>query len=645
MTVDSVDMRTVQTAREHAPLAQAPAHRRSARSTGPLHQALALMGLSGPWRDHRGSPSVTVGLIDGGIELDHPALKQAQVRKMACAELACGPGAAGAGLWHGTSIAGVLFGDRAMGVPGLCPDCTFVHYRIFCDRHDSAAPEVTPRDLATAIVETVDAGARLINLSLGVESSAIMAYKELDEACDHARRRGVLLVCAAGNQARIGHVALASHAWTIPVVACDLGGQLLGLSNLSPSIAARGFSAPGAGILTTLPGAGFGHVSGTSVATAFVSGALALLWSDAPDLSAADLKRLALHAAGRSRRGLIPPRFDAVSVRGLYPPTPGMKEHSMHADPVQSPATGTATASAPVSSNRRYADLVRQRSARASVVAQDASCPTCAAGGTEAAGSNEPPTYIYAIGTVKMRFPSPGVEKEFAQAAAGAGTANLSDQQVVYRTLKEHRYLANEVCWVFSIENLEAYVLVPRDTNTLDLLISATAPASKGVDVDVIIGQRGPLAPAEMCNGLVVPIVLVDQLYSFNKPELVNALVRPKESAMTEKAFRGASEELFDRIQQLADNVGASDEHRALNYLSVRYQQLFAHTASMYTRDFGLNAVEVIPSRLTGTRRLVDVVLTYANRNTDVTEKYYVRVDVTEKYPFLDKKLSPYYDR
>ena len=115
----------------------------------------------------------------------------------------------------------------------------------------------------------------------------------------------------------------------------------------------------------------------------------------------------------------------------------------------------------------------------------------------------------------------------------------------------------------------------------------------KGVDVDVIIGQRGPLAPAEMCNGLVVPIVLVDQLYSFNKPELVSALARPKESAMSEKAFRGASEELFDRIQQLADNVGASDEHRALNYLSVRYQQLFAHTAAMYTRDFGLSATSL----------------------------------------------------
>ena len=34
-----------------------------------------------------------------------------------------------------------------------------------------------------------------------------------------------------------------------------------------------------------------------------------------------------------------------------------------------------------------------------------------------------------------------------------------------------------------------------------------------------------------------------------------------------------------------------------------------------------------------------------SNLNTDVVEKYYVRVDLTEKYPYLDKKLSPFYDR
>jgi hypothetical protein len=41
----------------------------------------------------------------------------------------------------------------------------------------------------------------------------------------------------------------------------------------------------------------------------------------------------------------------------------------------------------------------------------------------------------------------------------------------------------------------------------------------------------------------------------------------------------------------------------------------------------------------------VDVIFTYTNRNTDVDEKFAVRVDVTDKFPFLVTKLSPYYDR
>jgi hypothetical protein len=148
-----------------------------------------------------------------------------------------------------------------------------------------------------------------------------------------------------------------------------------------------------------------------------------------------------------------------------------------------------------------------------------------------------------------------------------------------------------------------------------------------------------------MCNGLVVPIVLVDRVYSFDKPELLKAIKRPKDAKVTEAAFRPAAEELFDRIQQMADNVGETDEHRAINYLAVRYQQIYTHTAEMFGRDFSLTSVDVAPSRLAHTRKLVNVIFSYTNRNTDVVEKYYVRVDVTEKYPYLDKKLSPFYDR
>ena len=51
------------------------------------------------------------------------------------------------------------------------------------------------------------------------------------------------------------------------------------------------------------------------------------------------------------------------------------------------------------------------------------------------------------------------------------------------------------------------------------------------------------------------------------------------------------------------------------------------------------------PSRLSSTRRIVDVIFTYTNRQTDVDEKYFVRVDVTEEFPFLVTRMSPFYER
>jgi hypothetical protein len=55
--------------------------------------------------------------------------------------------------------------------------------------------------------------------------------------------------------------------------------------------------------------------------------------------------------------------------------------------------------------------------------------------------------------------------------------------------------------------------------------------------------------------------------------------------------------------------------------------------------------VETRSSPLRGTRKIAKVIFAYTNRDTDVTEKYFVRVDVTEEFPFLLTKMSPYYDR
>ena len=94
----------------------------------------------------------------------------------------------------------------------------------------------------------------------------------------------------------------------------------------------------------------------------------------------------------------------------------------------------------------------------------------------------------------------------------------------------------------------------------------------------------------------------------------------------------------------MTDNAGAGDEHRALNYLAMRYPGIYAKTAEEFARDFSLTGVDVLPSPLSGTRKMVDVIISYTNRNTDFTEKFFVRVDGTEEFPFLVTKLSPYYD-
>ena len=146
-----------------------------------------------------------------------------------------------------------------------------------------------------------------------------------------------------------------------------------------------------------------------------------------------------------------------------------------------------------------------------------------------------------------------------------------------------------------------------------------------------------------MCNGLMIPILVFDQVYSFSRDALIGAIPRPEK--MTAKAFEATAQEVFDRVMQLTDNAGATDEHRALNYLVMRYPAIYATVADAHARNASLTGVDVRPSRLSGTRKVVDVILSLTNRNNEFTEKHFTRVDVTEEFPFLVTRMSPYYDR
>jgi len=269
-------------------------------------------------------------------------------------------------------------------------------------------------------------------------------------------------------------------------------------------------------------------------------------------------------------------------------------------------------------------------------------CPSCAAG----ADSGMDPAYVYAVGRIETRIPTLSLEKEIAQATARASTKGKTDREALHAVLaaKENRYLVRGLCWVLTVQGLETYILRPRDPADFDLLVEAIAgPSQIAPCMSLVIGTRGPMAPPEACNGLMVPIVAFDQLYTFDSATLVSAIPRPEK--MSEKQFAPAAEELFARIMQMTDNAGATDEHRSLNYLAMRYPAIYAMTCEQFAKDCALSGVSVQRSDLSATRNIVEVVISYTHRNTDHTERFFTRVDVTEEYPFLVSKLAPYYHR
>ena len=255
-----------------------------------------------------GNPAIVIGVIDGPVDLSHPDFQGTELAATSTARcetidsLACR---------HGTFVAGMLSAQRGANAPALSPACRFFYRPIFCeDTPGTVCPEVTPHELAEAMRETLQAGARIINLSLGLDAPRLLATPELYSVFDDAFRRGVLLVAASGNLNQVGPVPLFNHPWVIPVAACDDRGRLAAGSNIGLAVGKRGLMAPGIRITSTGAGGGAVQMSGTSVAAPFVTGALALLWSLYPQAPAVKLRQAILRQ-GIPRRSISPPLLDA----------------------------------------------------------------------------------------------------------------------------------------------------------------------------------------------------------------------------------------------------------------------------------------------------------------------------------------------
>mgnify|MGYP003694244113 CR=1 FL=1 len=158
----------------------APAHAASARQrrqfiasgvfSRPALQSkspLDLVNLTPLMELARGRAETIIALIDGPVATSHPDLLGSNIREIPGACQARGDQTRSFACMHGTFVAGILIAKRGSPAPAICPDCTLLVRPIFAETSATEAPmpSATPEELARAIVDCIDAGARIINLS------------------------------------------------------------------------------------------------------------------------------------------------------------------------------------------------------------------------------------------------------------------------------------------------------------------------------------------------------------------------------------------------------------------------------------------------------------------------------------------------
>ncbi len=179
---------------------------------------------------------------------------------------------------HGTSVASIIAGDNS----GVAPAVDLMSIKVMSDSGTGDA-----FTLAKGIIEAVDNGAQIINMSLGSSSDNFIVR----EAIAYAVERGVLLIAAAGNDAQSGLLYPARYADVIAVAGVDPQGEHLYFSNSGSEV---DIAAPGIGVEIPILGS-LALFSGTSAAAPFVAGTAAEVWARDNNLSPEEITQILIN--------------------------------------------------------------------------------------------------------------------------------------------------------------------------------------------------------------------------------------------------------------------------------------------------------------------------------------------------------------
>ncbi len=560
----------------------------------------------------RGDPRVVVAFLDGAVDLSHPCFEGAELTQLET--LASAQPTA-----HGTHVASVVLAREGSGVTGIAPSCGGVSVPVFEERDDGSLLPCSQLDLARALRQAVDAGARVINISGGQLTPSGKAEPFLADAVGYCARKRVLIVAAAGNEGcECLHVPAALPA-VLAVGATDAAGHPLDFSNWGYQD--QGLLAPGEGIAGATVGGGTVVRSGTSFATAVVSGVVALLLSEQlaaekePDPGAV---RVALLGGARAcdpqersdctrflagqldladaRRVLASEESTSVRATSSTDPSDPQSKDQGESNTMSDEGNEERTGiEAPEAAGPREPTPPEEKSSSALAAPASAGNRVVAAdcGG---AGNG---SLVYAIGELGYDFGTEARRDSFEQ-SFDEGNPHVAAHFLNH--LDGNPWEAESVHWTLHLDATAVYAIAPGGPFAQVayewLRKFLREQLEEGVER---ISVPGTLAgTARLFNGQTVPVIWPELrgMYSWSTEALVGAVLDKapaegsEEHEQHQKKVAGLHNFLA-RVYHELRNLGLSPEERAINFAATNAFQAERIFHQATDEDLELDAIEV----------------------------------------------------
>ena len=231
---------------------------------------------------------IVVGVVDTGIDREHPELVD---RIIYSRNFVAHDQSRFDRDEHGTSVAGVIASaaNNELGIVGVAPDVKIMSFKACWEDRLTHSASCDSVSLMKALAEVIDQQPDIVNLSLA-GSKDLLIQRLLKTAND----RGIVLVAAVDPRSKSSFPASMPE---VIAVGTPMGSKIPGEM--------AGILAPGTDVLTTTPGATYAFRSGSSMATAYVSGIAALMKERQPTLSGEQI-RVHLRSTSSTQTGTVP---------------------------------------------------------------------------------------------------------------------------------------------------------------------------------------------------------------------------------------------------------------------------------------------------------------------------------------------------